>query len=72
MFQPAPSRLRDGCYLAIVLLICAVLLLVFGMAVYSSLVKFWPYNLSLSLKHYQFDETAGGGWLAYTNSLKMA
>jgi iron(III) transport system permease protein len=24
VFQPAPSRLRDGCYLAIVLLICAV------------------------------------------------
>ncbi len=61
-----------ACYLAIVLLISAVLLLVFGMAVYSSLVKFWPYNLSLSLNHYQFNETAGGGWLAYRNSLKMA
>lgn len=53
VFQPAPSPQRDGCYLAIVLLICAVLLLVFGMAVYSSLVKFWPYNPSLSLNHYQ-------------------
>ncbi|PXX56634.1 iron(III) transport system permease protein [Pseudomonas sp. LAMO17WK12:I10] len=72
VFQPAPSRLRDGCYLAIVLLICAALLLVFGMAVFSSLVKFWPYNLSLSLNHYQFNDTAGGGWLAYRNSLTMA
>lgn len=72
VFQPAPSARRDGCYLAIVLLICAVLLLVFGMAVYSSLVKFWPYNLSLSLNHYQFEDTAGGGWLAYRNSLTMA
>ena len=72
VFQPAPSRLRDGCYLAVVLLICAALLLVFGMAVYSSLVKFWPYNLSLSLNHYQFEDTAGGGWLAYRNSLTMA
>ncbi|MCO7574750.1 putative 2-aminoethylphosphonate ABC transporter permease subunit [Pseudomonas sp. TNT2022 ID1048] len=72
VFKPAPSRLRDGCYLAIVLLICATLLLVFGMAVYSSLVKFWPYNLSLSLNHYQFNDTAGGGWLAYRNSLTMA
>ncbi len=61
VFKPAPSKLRDGCYLAIVLLISAALLLVFGMAVFSSLVKFWPYNLSLSLNHYQFNDTAGGG-----------
>lgn len=72
VFQPVPSALRDACYLTIVLLICAVLLLVFGMAVYSSLVKFWPYNLSLSLNHYQFEDTAGGGWLAYRNSLTLA
>ncbi|UVL56595.1 putative 2-aminoethylphosphonate ABC transporter permease subunit [Pseudomonas sp. B21-035] len=72
VFQPQPSRRRDACFMAVVILICAVLLLVVGMAVYSSLVKFWPYNLSLSLKHYQFDETAGGGWLAYRNSLTMA
>ena len=72
VFKPVPSKRRDGCYLAIVLLISTALLLVFGMAVFSSLVKFWPYNLSLSLNHYQFNETAGGGWLAYGNSLKMA
>ncbi|MEX5361932.1 putative 2-aminoethylphosphonate ABC transporter permease subunit [Pseudomonas guariconensis] len=72
VFQPQPSRRRDMCFLAIVLLVCAVLLLVIGMAVYSSLVKFWPYNLSLSFKHYMFDDTAGGGWLAYRNSVTMA
>ena len=72
VFTPAPGKVRDGCYLAIVLLMCAVLLTVFGMAVYSSLVTFWPYNLSLSLNHYQFNDTAGGGWLAYRNSLTMA
>jgi iron(III) transport system permease protein len=72
VFEPKPSRLRDCVFLAIVLLICAVLLAVVGMAVYSSLVKFWPYNLSLSLKHYRFEDTAGGGWLAYRNSVTMA
>ncbi len=72
VFQPVRCRSRDACYLVIVLLVCAALLLVFGMAVYSSLVKFWPYNLSLSLSHYRFDETAGGGWLAYRNSLTLA
>ncbi|WP_089391815.1 putative 2-aminoethylphosphonate ABC transporter permease subunit [Pseudomonas delhiensis] len=72
VFQPKPSRGRDGAYLALVLLVSAVILGVLGMAVYSSLVKFWPYNLSLSLRHYAFEETAGGGWLAYRNSLTLA
>ncbi|MGF6690077.1 iron(III) transport system permease protein [Metapseudomonas resinovorans] len=72
VFHPAPSRGRDACFLALVLVVCAILLLVLGMAVYSSLVKFWPYNLSLSLRHYAFEETAGGGWLAYRNSLTLA
>ncbi len=72
VLTPQPSRGRDGCYLLIVVLICGCLLAVLGMAVFSSLVKFWPYNLSLSLKHYLFSETAGGGWLAYRNSLVLA
>ncbi|MDH4874211.1 putative 2-aminoethylphosphonate ABC transporter permease subunit [Pseudomonas sp. BN515] len=72
VFHPASSKVRDACFLALVLVVCAVLLLVLGMAVYSSLVKFWPYNLSLSLRHYAFEETAGGGWLAYRNSLTLA
>ncbi len=72
VYHPKPSRRRDGAFLAIVVLISAVLLGVLGMAVYSSLVKFWPYNLSLSLNHYDFNTTAGGGWLAYRNSLTMA
>ncbi|WP_282345879.1 putative 2-aminoethylphosphonate ABC transporter permease subunit [Pseudomonas sp. PS01301] len=72
VFMPQPSTWRDGGYLVIVVLICTALLAVLGMAVFSSLVKFWPYNLSLSLKHYLFNENAGGGWLAYRNSLVLA
>jgi len=36
------------------------------------LIKFWPYDLSLSLKNYAFDLMDGGGWDAYRNSIKMA
>lgn len=72
IFRPEPSKGRDRCYLAIVMLICSGLLGVLAMAVFSSLVTFWPYNLSLSIKHYLFNETAGGGWLAYRNSLVLA
>ncbi len=71
VYHPQPSRGRDGAFLLLVLLVCACLLGVFGMAVYSSLVKFWPYDLSLSLHHYAFSELPGG-WLAYRNSLLLA
>lgn len=71
VYQAQPVRRRDVAFLAGVLLICLVLLGVFGMAVYSSLVKFWPYDLSLTLQHYAFSELPGG-WLAYRNSLLLA
>jgi len=66
-----PHRRRDGAFMLLVLSVCALLLGVFGMAVYSSLVKFWPYDLSLSLHNYAFSELPGG-WLAYRNSLTLA
>ncbi|MGB5835812.1 MAG: putative 2-aminoethylphosphonate ABC transporter permease subunit, partial [Albidovulum sp.] len=39
---------------------------------YAALIKFWPYNLSLSLNNYAFDKMDGGGWAAYKNSIKLA
>ena len=42
------------------------------MAQYASLVKFWPYNLTLSFDNYQFDLMDGGGWASYWNSLELA
>lgn len=71
VYHPQPSRGRDGAFLLLVVLVSTCLLGVFGMAVYSSLVKFWPYDLSLSLHNYAFSELPGG-WLAYRNSLLLA
>jgi iron(III) transport system permease protein len=39
---------------------------------YAALVQFWPYDLSLSLKNYDFNRTDGGGWAAYKNSIQLA
>ena len=71
VYHPQPAQQRDLAYLAVIMLICSTLLGVFGMAVYSSLVKFWPYDLSLSLHNYAFSDLPGG-WLAYRNSLLLA
>ena len=52
--------------------ISVLILGVLGTAAYASLVKMWPYDLSLSFKNYRFDLMDGGGWASYWNSLEMA
>lgn len=69
--QPTRNIKRDICYTLLVALISLVIVGVFGMAVYSSFIKFWPYNMSFSTHHYSFDDLPGG-WLAYRNSLTLA
>ncbi len=69
---PQPAALRDRALLLYCSLVAMGLLAVMGTAVLASLVTFWPYNLSLGFKHYQFDMMDGGGWASYGNSLAMA
>ena len=69
---PKKNPVKDWTMLALCLPVPIIILTVLGMAVYASLVTFWPYNLSLSLSNYDFDLMDGGGWEAYYNSLEMA
>ncbi len=71
-YQPKRSTVRDGLLLAFVVLISAMLLLVVGMAAFGSVVKVWPYNLSLTLNHYTYGFEEAGIEHAYWNSLRMA
>jgi iron(III) transport system permease protein len=71
-YAPAPSRLRDTLMLVFVVLMSALLLLIVGMAVLGSLVKVWPYNMSLTLDHYTYGFEQAGVEDAYGNSLRMA
>ena len=69
---PQPCAALDRALLVYCSLMALALLAMMGVAVLASLVSFWPYNLSLSFKHYQFDMMDGGGWASYANSLTMA
>jgi len=51
--DPQPSRLRDGALTLFAILVTGAILGVFGMAIFGSLVKFWPYNLTLGLQNYE-------------------
>jgi iron(III) transport system permease protein len=49
-----------------------LVLLVIGTALFASLVRFWPYNLSLTLDHYTFKGVGGGGYEAFWTSVQMS
>ena len=71
-YAPRPKRWFDAVMLGYCLLICALLLAVLGMAVYTSFIKLWPYDKSFSLRHYTFGLVDAGVISTFFNSLRMA
>jgi len=71
-FQPKKNRVVDMTMLAFCCLIGLIMVSILGTACFASFAKFWPYDLSLSLKHYNFDLMDGGSWGAYWNSIELA
>ncbi|RED49679.1 putative 2-aminoethylphosphonate ABC transporter permease subunit [Aestuariispira insulae] len=68
---PKPDAKRDMFFLGFCTLVAAVIIGMIGMAQYAALVKFWPYDLSLSLNNYNFDVMDGGGWDSFYNSIEL-
>ena len=71
VYVPKPHKVRDNLCLVYCILITLLVFAMLGMAQFGALVKFWPYNLSLTLKHYNF-EVAGLGWDSFYNSVRMS
>lgn len=71
-FVPRPDWQRDVFFLACCLILGGAMVAVLGMAVYSSLVRFWPYDLSWTLRHYVFGLKDAGVLSAYTTSVGMS
>ena len=71
-YQPKPDRGFDTACLAYCTLVAVFVVGMLGMCQYAALVKLWPYDLSLSLKNYNFDVMDGGGWRSYWNSIEMS
>ncbi|BEV71648.1 putative 2-aminoethylphosphonate ABC transporter permease subunit [Paludibacterium sp. THUN1379] len=71
-YQPARHRWRDALAALLLWLVSGALLGLLAVGVGASLIRYWPYNLSLTWQHYQFASSDGSGWHAYFNSLQMA
>lgn len=71
-YQPKPNPVFDK---IMMLYCCLIAFFVIGLLVicqYAALIKFWPYDLSFSLNSYSFEDSWGGGWGTYWNSIKLA
>jgi iron(III) transport system permease protein len=69
---PRPKLGRDAFFTAFCTLVSVGILAILGMAAWGSLIKYWPYNLSLTLDNYDFAKVDANGWDSYFNSLEMA
>jgi iron(III) transport system permease protein len=70
--EPKRRPVSDGLALVFCLTIAGGILAVLGVSVWASFITYWPYNLTLSTKWYNFAEFEPNGWGPYFSSLKMA
>ncbi len=71
-FQPRTSLGKDAAFTAYCLVVGGLIAAVLGVAIWASFVTYWPYNLSLSLKNYNFEDFEPNGSGPYFASLRMA
>ncbi len=71
-YAPKPSRGFDALMTAYCVLVALLMFAVLGMAMFASFVKFWPYDLSFSLRHYVLGIVDNEAKLALLNSLSLA
>lgn len=71
-YVPRPDRRRDLALLGFVALIALAIVGPYAIAFWGSFVKYWPYNLSLTLSNYDFAAVEPDGWGTYGNSLLLA
>jgi iron(III) transport system permease protein len=69
---PQPKAGRDLFFTAYCTMIAFGILVILGMSAWGSLIKYWPYNLSLTWANYEFSNFDANGWMSYFNSVEMA
>jgi iron(III) transport system permease protein len=71
-YEPKENKKFDRIMFSYSLLIAGFIVGTLAVCQYAALIKFWPYDLSLSLTNYNFDVMDGGGWGSFYNSLRLA
>ena len=71
-YRPKAERRRDIPLLLFCIVVGGLVAAVLGVAIWASFIRYWPYNLSLTLANYNFEEFDPDGWEPYFNSLRVA
>ena len=71
-YEPKPQRLFDLLMLGYCVVTGLAILSIVAISQFAAVVKFFPYNLTLTTAHYDFDQKGGGGWASYYNSIRLA
>jgi iron(III) transport system permease protein len=71
-YVPKPQFGRDTGALVLVLIVSAFLVGIVGVAVWGAFITFWPWDLTLTLRNFEFNRFHAAGWDALWVSLRMA
>jgi iron(III) transport system permease protein len=69
---PQRQKVRDTILLIFCIVVAELILGIIGVAVWGSLIKYWPYNPSYTLDNYDFGNFDAEGWASFFNSVQMA
>src|SRR3954471_5267119 len=70
--EPKHNRTRDIGLVIYCVVVVGLLIGVLGTAIWASFITYWPYNLSLTLRNYDFGTFDQSGWESYGNSVAMS
>ncbi|WP_345243896.1 putative 2-aminoethylphosphonate ABC transporter permease subunit [Pontibacillus salipaludis] len=71
-YKTPNNKRRDRLYTLYCLIVSGMFLLLFGAIVAAAFVKVWPYDFSLTFRHFGFGNVAGDGLKPYWNSLLVS
>ncbi len=69
--MPRPRAARDWPLFGFCCTVALLLLGIMGVAVWASFIRYWPYNLTLTLANYDFANFEPTGWAPYVTSLQL-
>jgi iron(III) transport system permease protein len=72
VYRPKPRLGRDVPAFLLCLTVAFALLVIVAVSVWGSFIRFWPYNLSLTLDNYDFARFDTAGWQAVWLSVKLS
>lgn len=72
-YQIKPHRPTDVAATIFCIAVTAAMLLFFAVALFASVIKLWPYNLTFTLSNYDLSKVASGdGYTAFKNSILIS